>query len=60
VREPARVLAPGGPIALLDVRNTAADARALRSAGLVGVRRSWPDARVFPPVRIVHAAKPRA
>jgi SAM-dependent methyltransferase len=57
VREIARVLAPGGRVALLDFRCTAAYAQTLREAGLVHVRRSWPNLAMFPPVRVVSARR---
>jgi len=57
VREIARVLAPGGRIALLDFRQTDRYADTLRECGLNDVRRSWPSLLMFPPVRVVRALR---
>jgi SAM-dependent methyltransferase len=60
VREIARVLAPGGRIALLDFRQTDRYADTLRECGLNDVKRSWPSLLMFPPVRIVRASRQRS
>jgi len=57
IREMARMLRPGGRLAVLDFRHTAAYADTLRAAGLAQVRRSGLWFGVFPPVRIVTACK---
>lgn len=57
IREMARMLRPGGRLALLDFRHTADYAETLRSAGLAQVRRSGLRFGIFPPVRIVTARK---
>jgi SAM-dependent methyltransferase len=57
VREMARMLRPGGRLALLDFRHTADYAATLRTAGLTEVRRSGIRFGLFPPVRIVTARK---
>ena len=58
VRELARVLKPGGQIALLDFKSTAEYAAAARDAGLHGVSRSGLWLSIFPPVRAVTGTKP--
>jgi arsenite methyltransferase len=57
VLEMARVLRPGGRLAILDFRHTRAYARDLTHAGLGQVRRSGLRFGIFPPVRIVTAHK---
>jgi ubiquinone/menaquinone biosynthesis C-methylase UbiE len=57
VNEIARVLKPGGRVALLDFRCTGEYARALRAAGVGEVRRSWPILLMFPFVWIVRAQR---
>lgn len=52
----ARVLRPGGRLALLDFRHTAHYTQTRRETG-VDVRRSWPLLLMFPWVWIVHGHK---
>ena len=56
VAEIARVVAPGGQVALLDIRHTGQYARALRDRGFV-VERSRPRLWTFPPSRQVVARR---
>lgn len=58
IRQAARVLRPGGRLAVIDFTRTAEYARAARAAGLVDVRRSGPSLLMYPPVRIVTATRP--
>jgi ubiquinone/menaquinone biosynthesis C-methylase UbiE len=58
IHEIARVLKPGGRIALLDIAFTEHYVAWLRDAGMISIRRTWPARWFFPPLGIVHAAKP--
>ena len=58
VHEAARVLRPGGRLALIDIAGTRGYAQAASEAGLVDVARSGFVAGIWPPARIVTAQRP--
>jgi arsenite methyltransferase len=58
IKEIARVLKPGGHVALLDIQRTEEYAQILRSLGWVDAARSGLSFLIFPAMRVVTGTKP--
>ncbi|MHC5820407.1 MAG: class I SAM-dependent methyltransferase, partial [Nostoc sp.] len=57
IREIARVVKPGGRVALIDYKHTQEYAQSLQSLGWQHVKHSTLDFSIFPPIRIVTGKK---
>jgi arsenite methyltransferase len=58
IREIARVLKPGGQLAIADIRHTGQYERALRSLGWTSVERWFPNFLFVTPTRVLRGSKP--
>jgi ubiquinone/menaquinone biosynthesis C-methylase UbiE len=58
IQEMARVLKPGGQLALADIHNTSQYEKVLRELGWQDVKRSFPNFLFVTPTRVIRATKP--